>query len=58
MKEIYLVTQGSHSDYEIRDEFVDKDLATEYAVQISATYDVARVETRPINVEKVTQLNL
>jgi len=51
MKEIYLVTQGSHSDYGIRGVFTDKDLATEYAAQISNEWDVARVDASSIMTE-------
>ena len=56
MKEIYLVTQGSYSDYGVRGVFVDKELATEYAAQITNKYDAARVETRPIMTELTTPI--
>jgi hypothetical protein len=56
MKEIYLVTQGSYSDYGVRGVFTDKDLATEYAAQITTKYDVADVETRPIMTELIAPI--
>ena len=56
MKEIYLVTQGSYSDYGVRGVFTDKDLATEYAAQISTKYDTARVDTRPIMTELIAPI--
>lgn len=57
MKEIYLVTQGSYSDYGVRGVFTDKDLATEYAAQISDKYDTARVDTRQIMTELIAPIN-
>ena len=56
MKEIYLVTQGSYSDYGVRGVFVDKELATEYAAQITNKYDAARVETRSIMTELIAPI--
>jgi hypothetical protein len=56
MNEIYLVTQGNYSDYGVRGVFADKNLATEYAAQISSTYDVALVETRPIMTELIAPI--
>lgn len=56
MKEIYLVTQGNYSDYGVRGVFVDKDLATEYAAQISTKYDTARVDTRSIMTELIAPI--
>lgn len=57
MKEIYLVTQGSYSDYGVRGVFEDKDLATEYAAQISNKYEAARVDTRQIMTELIAPIN-
>lgn len=57
MKEIYLVTQGSYSDYGVRGVFADKDLATEYAAQISDKYDTARVGTWQIMTELIAPIN-
>jgi hypothetical protein len=51
MNEIYLVTQGSYSDYSVRGVFADQKLATEYAAQISTDRDAARVDTRKIMTE-------
>jgi len=56
MKEIYLVTQGSYSDYGVRGVFADKDLATEYAAQISNKYETARVDTRQIMTELIAPI--
>lgn len=56
MKEIYLVTQGSYSDYGVRGVFADKDLATEYADQISTKYEAARVDTRQIMTELIAPI--
>ena len=56
MKEIYLVTQGSYSDYGVRGVFEDKDLATEYAAQISNKYEAARVDTRQIMTELIAPI--
>jgi len=53
MKEIYLVTQGNYSNYGVLVVFTDKDLATEYAAQISNEWDVARVDARSIMTELV-----
>lgn len=57
MKEIYLVTQGQYSDYSVRGVFVDKELAAEFAAQISAEYDTAKVDTRPIMTELTMPIN-
>ena len=48
MKEVYLVTKGSYSDYSVYGVFADKDLATEYAEQLTDRWNDARVETRPL----------
>lgn len=56
MSEIYLVTQGSYSDYGVRGVFADKDLATEYAYQISSKYETAMVETRQIMTELIAPI--
>jgi hypothetical protein len=56
MSEIYLVTQGSHSDYGVRGVFADKNLATEYAAQISSKYEAARVDTRQIMTELIAPI--
>jgi len=56
MKEIYLVTQGSYSDYGVRGVFTNKDLATEYAAQISTKYETALVDTRQIMTELIAPI--
>jgi len=56
MKEIYLVTQGNYSDYGVRGVFADKDLATEYAAQISTKYEAARVVTWQIMTELIAPI--
>ena len=56
MKEIYLVTQGNYSDYGVRGVFADKDLATEYAAQITTKYEAARVDTRQIMTELIAPI--
>jgi hypothetical protein len=56
MKEIYLVTQGNYSDYGVRGVFTDKDLAKEYAAQISSKYEAARVDTRQIMTELIAPI--
>ena len=57
MSEIYLVTQGNYSDYGVRGIFTDKDLATEYAAQITTKYEAARVDTRQIMTELIAPIN-
>ena len=49
MKEVYLVTRGRYSDYSVYGVFADKDLATEYAEQLTSRWDDARVEPRPLH---------
>jgi hypothetical protein len=56
MSEIYLVTQGNYSDYGVRGVFTDKDLATEYAAQISTKYEAARVNTWQIMTELIAPI--
>jgi hypothetical protein len=48
MKEIYLVTRGSYSDYSVLGVFEDKNLAEEYAAQHSSKWVAAGVETRQV----------
>jgi len=55
-KEIYLVTQGNYSDYGVRGVFTDKDLATEYAAQITTKYETARVDTQQIMTELIAPI--
>jgi len=57
MNEIYLVTQGNYSDYGVRGVFTDKDLATEYAAQITTKYEAARVDTRQIMTKLIAPIN-
>jgi hypothetical protein len=51
MKEIYIVTKGTYSSYSIYGVFEDKDIADEYAAQISDSYDQGRVEPHKIKTE-------
>jgi hypothetical protein len=45
---VYLVTKGRYSDYSVYGVFVDEDIATEYAKQISDHIEEAIVDTRKI----------
>lgn len=54
MTEVFVVTKGKYSDYSVYGIFVDKNVAEEYAHQLSDKYDTARVEVRPI----LTKANL
>lgn len=48
MKEVYLVTKGSYSDYSVYGVFEDKAIAEEYAAQISDRWDSAHVSPHPV----------
>ena len=45
---IYIVTKGRYSDYSIYGAFAEKQLAEEYAAQISDKYDTAQVEEHTV----------
>lgn len=45
---VYLVTKGSYSDYSVYGIFADKELAEEYAAQISDRWDTAHVSPRTL----------
>ena len=50
LKEIYIVTSGEYSDYDICAAFTDKELAEKYAKTFNNRYDEHRVETYPLNI--------